>query len=306
MTITVVIPLYNKKDCILRSLDSVLKQQVLPDEIIVVNDGSTDGSEKKVENLNHPLITLVHQKNKGVSAARNKGIEVAKGEWIAFLDADDLWNSTYLEEVESLSNEYPNCSILGTAYELEDYKGVRSSIKLNKLPFKHKRGILSNYFEVASCSNPPLWSSAVVIRKTSLINIGCFPVGITSGEDLLTWARLSVLNKIAYNLNVGATYVLNESYNLTQRPSRLHDLNDPVGIGLIKLYEEFECKSLKTYISHWFKMRASVYARINDKKNAIKYCFKSLKYNIVNFKVILLVGFVLLPQYVQKKIKLNY
>ena len=52
MTITVVIPLYNKKDCILRSLDSVLKQQVLPDEIIVVNDGSTDGSENKVENLN--------------------------------------------------------------------------------------------------------------------------------------------------------------------------------------------------------------------------------------------------------------
>jgi len=306
MKISVVIPLYNKKDTVLRALDSVLKQQVLPDKIIVVNDGSTDGSEKEVENLNHPLITLVHQENKGVSAARNKGIEVAKSEWIAFLDADDKWFSTYLEEIECLSKEFPNCNILGAAYELEDYNGIISSIKLNKIPFKNKRGILSNYFEVASCSNPPLWSSAVVIRKTALIDIGGFPEGITSGEDLLTWARLSVLNKIAYNVNVGATYVLDESYNLTQRPSRLHDLNDPVGIGLIKLYKEYECKSLKNYISHWFKMRASVYARINDKKNVIKYSLKSLKYNIVNFKAILLVGFVLLPAHIQKKIKLNF
>ena len=79
--------------------------------------------------------------------------------------------STYLKEIKYLAKEFPNCNILGTAYELEDYNGIISSIKLNKIPFKNKRGVLSNYFEVASCSNPPLWSSAVVIRKTALIDI---------------------------------------------------------------------------------------------------------------------------------------
>jgi glycosyltransferase involved in cell wall biosynthesis len=84
MKITVVIPLYNKRDFIERALDSVLKQTVLPDEIIVINDGSTDGSDKIVEQLNHSLIALIHQKNSGVSAARNKGIDLAKNKWIAF------------------------------------------------------------------------------------------------------------------------------------------------------------------------------------------------------------------------------
>lgn len=84
MYISVVIPLYNKKKAIKDALDSVLNQTVLPDEIVIVNDGSTDGSDKIIELLDHPLLILIHQKNGGVSAARNKGVETAKNEWIAF------------------------------------------------------------------------------------------------------------------------------------------------------------------------------------------------------------------------------
>ena len=107
MKISVVIPLYNKRTSVIRALNSVLSQTIQPEEIIVVNDGSTDGSEQLVNELNHPLVRLINQPNAGVSAARNRGIKEAKGDWIAFLDADDEWMPEYLETIKSLSEKYP-------------------------------------------------------------------------------------------------------------------------------------------------------------------------------------------------------
>ena len=148
MTITVVIPLYNKKDTITRALDSVLNQQVLPDEIIVINDGSTDGSEKEVENLINPLITLVHQENKGVSAARNKGIELAKSEWIAFLDADDEWETNFLTEIKKLINENKGINAIGTNY----FHKADNNLFINPVRKIHyiNNNSISNYFNFAS------------------------------------------------------------------------------------------------------------------------------------------------------------
>ncbi len=306
MKISVIIPLYNKKDTVLGAINSVLNQQVLPDEIIIVNDGSTDGSEKEVELLNHPLITLIHQKNAGVSAARNKGIEVAKSEWIAFLDADDVWKLEYLREINNLEKSYPDCNILATAYILQDYLGNLKAITLNKIPFKKTTGKLTNYFQVASCSHPPLCSSAIVVKKSAILNIGGFPVGIKSGEDLLTWARLAVQNKIAYSMKELSIFILSKSHNISQKPTRLHDENDPVGDALIKLYHEIKIKSLKCYISHWYKMRVSVYFRLKNRKMVSKYAVKSLMFNPYNYKVYLFLILILLPVRVQEKIMQNY
>ena len=89
--ITVVIPLYNKSAEIARAVNSVLAQSMLPREIIVVDDGSTDGSGDIVEGINSPLIRLISQENRGVSVARNVGIEAATTKWVALLDGDDMW-----------------------------------------------------------------------------------------------------------------------------------------------------------------------------------------------------------------------
>lgn len=303
MDISVVIPLYNKRDSIIRALDSVLNQTVLPDEIVVVNDGSTDGSEKTVEQFNHPLVRLIHQKNGGVSAARNTGIDAAKHEWIAFLDADDVWNPEYLKEIKNLKQSFPECSVLATAYELQDSSGHRTPILLNKIPFEGNRGKLANYFEVASYSNPPLCSSAIVVKKLALQAVGGFPLGIKSGEDLLTWARLAIRFEIAYSLNKLAVFILDESHEISQKPTRVHDDNDPVGDALINLYQKYSNKSLKVYISHWYKMRVSVYFRLNNKKNVFKFSMKALQYNIFNLKIYLFMVLVLLPNFLQTKIK---
>jgi len=91
---SVVIPLYNKERSVKNTIESVLNQTFQDFEVIVVNDGSTDNSLEVVKSFNDERIRIINQKNSGVSSARNRGIKEAKYEWIAFLDADDLWEIT--------------------------------------------------------------------------------------------------------------------------------------------------------------------------------------------------------------------
>ena len=104
VSISVVIPTCNRRDLLPRALDSVLAQTSLADEIIVVDDGSHDGTPELVRR-NYPQARLIVQSNAGVSAARNRGISSATGEWIAFLDSDDAWLPRKLErQLQSLHN----------------------------------------------------------------------------------------------------------------------------------------------------------------------------------------------------------
>ncbi len=169
--ISVVIPLYNKEGQIAHTLQSVFAQTFQNFEIVIVDDGSTDNSVEEVEKFDDSRIRLIHQTNAGVSAARNRGIEEARGELIAFLDADDEWKPEYLATQSGLYQKYPECSVYACNYEFRDSKGNVTPTIIRKLPFEGEDGILSNYFEVASCSHPPLWTSAVVIKKSRLYKL---------------------------------------------------------------------------------------------------------------------------------------
>ena len=108
--ISVVIPLYNKEKQIRKTLQSVLTQTFQDFEIVVVNDGSTDNSAIEVEKVKDPRIRLIHQQNAGVSAARNKGIEEARYELIAFLDADG--NQTFCKRYTSCKSNIHNAECM--------------------------------------------------------------------------------------------------------------------------------------------------------------------------------------------------
>lgn len=294
--ISVIIPLYNKEAGIATALRSVLAQTYQDFEIVAVDDGSTDGSVAIVKSINDQRIRLIRQANAGVSAARNRGIAEAKGEYVAFLDADDEWMPGFLEEIVTLQKEFPDCKAQSTNYIFNSC-GVKSPTILRKLPFKGERSILTNYFEVASCSHPPVWTSAVCIERKLLQKIGSFPVGIKSGEDLLTWARIAVHTQWAYSRNAFSVFNI-EGYEINERPKRIPAEIDIVGNELKSIYKNNpNIKGLRHYIAHWHKMRSSVYMRLGMKKKSINEALKGLRFHPFNYKLYVYILLNLLNRY---------
>ena len=164
--ISVVIPLYNKEHTVAEAIRSAVTQRIAPLEVIVVDDGSTDRSAEVVEALNLPTVRLVRQANGGVSRARNRGIEEAQGEWIAFLDADDCWEEDFLHEIQSLIADYPTCGMCATAFHVNQ-QGV-----LHEAPCPHVRGEVDFFRESAHCyiAIP----SAVAVKREALLAVGGF------------------------------------------------------------------------------------------------------------------------------------
>jgi GT2 family glycosyltransferase len=185
--ISVVIPLYNKEAEIERALRSVIDQSLKPCEIIVVDDGSTDGSAAIVERLmtENPdaNIRLVRQENRGVSAARNRGIELATGDYVAFLDGDDCWLSGYIAEICRLMAYYPDADVYSTAFDIVN--GERRYTAQTP----ECEGVI-NPAEEALRGRYPVIPSTATIRRKALLSAGGFPVGMRIGEDQWLWVRL--------------------------------------------------------------------------------------------------------------------
>lgn len=282
--ISVIIPLYNKADSIAKALESVLTQTYRDFEVVVVDDGSTDDGAAIVKQCTDPRIRLIRQANAGVSAARNRGIAEAKGEYVAFLDADDEWMPEFLEEIVILQREFPECKAQATNY-IFNSRGVKSQTILRKIPFKGEHGVLTNYFEVASCSHPPVCSICVCIERTLLQEIGGFPLGIKSGEDLLTWARIAVRTNWAYSLKAYAQYNF-DRISIKDTPTRIPEEIDIVGCELKKLKKEYpKISGQRLYLSLWHKMRSSIYMRLGYKKECTREAMLSLRYNPMNYKI---------------------
>ena len=304
--ISIIIPLYNKEASIATALRGVLAQTYQDFEVVVVDDGSTDGGAAVVETFTDPRIRLIRQENGGVSAARNRGIAEARGEHVAFLDADDEWMPEFLEEIAALIAEYPECRARATNY-LFNSNGVKSPTILRRMPFTEERGVLTNYFEVASCSHPPMWTSAVCIDRDLLQEIGGFPLGVKSGEDLLVWARTAVRTQWAFSMRAMAQYNLGDGYDKKNLPPRRQDVGDPVGKALKEIYQAHpELVGMRKYISHWHKMRASVAIRYGERKETLYEVKQSLKYNLLNYKVAMFGVLAVLPDAVAKMIIRNY
>lgn len=199
--ISIVIPLYNKRNCLPRTLQSVLEQTFRDFEIIVVNDGSTDKSDELVQQYHDPRIRVIDQPNAGVSAARNTGIRQAKYDYVAFLDADDIWDPQYLSEQTQLIRDFPEASLWGCAW-----KRISSNIHISSPSFEfpeNYRGIVTNVWKQSTF---PFWTSAVIVRKVSVMSLGNFDERITYGEDMDLWFRLLLRYPAAFNHHFLACY----------------------------------------------------------------------------------------------------
>lgn len=120
---SIIVPLYNKAPYVKKALESIVSQTFTDWECIIVDDGSTDNSAGICEGIIHPFIhsavhpiRLIKQANSGVAAARNNGVAISNGEYVCFLDADDWWEPTFLEEMDKLTKEYPDAGLYATNY----------------------------------------------------------------------------------------------------------------------------------------------------------------------------------------------
>lgn len=272
-------PLYNKEKDVARAIGSALAQTFTDFELIVVNDGSTDGSTNVVRGFDDPRIRLFEQANAGVSAARNRGVTEARAELVAFLDADDEWLPDFLATIVRLRDHFPMAHVFATSYRVRNPSGQERPIILHGLPSATWEGVLEDYFAVAACSDPPVCSSAVAITKAALEKVGGFPEGVRSGEDLLTWARLAVSTQIAYSTQAQAVFW--SPGDVAERPDRFLDTSDWIGGQLRELFTRMPAnrhKTLRAYLRRWHDMRAAIFLQLGERRSCLREVRKAISY----------------------------
>jgi glycosyltransferase involved in cell wall biosynthesis len=205
-------PLFNKAPHVVAALESVLAQSLPPLEIIVVDDASTDGGAELVRATESCLIRVLTRTKPGPGgyAARNLGIEAAAGDWIAFLDADDLWRRDHLETlartIATVNDESAGCVYSGFERVYPDRRELR--------PHPHRNapanraidldGMLRAWLELDDC---PVWTGASAFRRDVLLKAGLFPAGrCVRGGDQDMWLRVMAITRCVYSGEATAEY----------------------------------------------------------------------------------------------------
>jgi len=221
--ISIVIPLFNKEKAIINTIESVLEQTFVDYELIVVNDGSTDNSFKVINQYSMfcsaRRIFVVDKANGGVCSARNRGILEARGEYIAFLDADDIWDNDYLSEQMRMIEDFPDASMWGINFaEISNGTLVRS-LPTGLTP--GYRGYVSNYFEMPGRVSDLFCSSSVVIRRNVFDTVGLFDERLRFAEDNDMWFRIISNFKVAFFDSYKVHYMFDAENRALTKPREL-------------------------------------------------------------------------------------
>lgn len=256
---SVIMPLYNKAPYVRKALESIASQTYRDFELIIIDDGSTDNSaaicEEFFQTFNHSLAhsinvnrsfvhSFIRQTNSGVAAARNNGVAACHGEYLCFLDADDWWKPTFLEEMDSLISEYQDAGIYASNYIY--YKPGKTHVALSL-----SRGYMDypkTYYEGSAM---PVWTGATCMPRKVFDEMGGFPLGIKLGEDFLLWAKTALHYPVAYSEKPLAYY--NNDVPATMRATRnLHAPQYHMLFHLEPLEEEIQQTSnIKHQTSVW-------------------------------------------------------
>ena len=188
--ISIIVPTLNRVEYLSRALDSVFNQTFKASEIIVVDNGSSDGTLELIKEK-YPSVTLLEERKRGVSAARNKGIISSKSDWVAFLDSDDAWDKKKLEVQKNalLSNS--------TNYKLVHTEEVwfKNNIKINQMK-KHQKfgGYIFEKCLPLCCISP----SSVLIKKNIFNQVGYFDEDLPVCEDYDLWLKICSKEKVLF------------------------------------------------------------------------------------------------------------
>ena len=220
---SVVVPLYNKGPYIGEAVDSVLRQTYGRLELILVDDGSTDGSASVVNAWQDPRLRLLNQPNRGPGAARNRGIDGARGEWVAFLDADDFWHPRFLERALSFTEAHREVGAV--------FCGI-STIPGGEDILRHmprRDVVVPDYFHsVLLNRGSGMTSSSTLVRRATLRAIGGFREDVRRGEDGDMWARIAWSVPVGYVAETLAVYRRGIPDSLTTQARTLSPPDPPL------------------------------------------------------------------------------
>ncbi len=212
--VSVVIPTYNRAQLLAETLDSVYAQTWRAYEVIVVDDGSED---EKIVRVCASYDRLVYRRvaHGGVSAARNAGLAIACGDYVAFLDSDDVWQPRFLERMSMALETTP-----GAGFAYCDYAtfGALGTVRARSLPPEHKH--TGNVF-VPLIETDFLSTGALVIRRGCLTRVGGFDPDLAAAEDWDLWLRLAHWFNAVY-VNAPLLQVRIDSDGLTRNTRQLH------------------------------------------------------------------------------------
>lgn len=267
--ISVIVPLYNKESYIKETVFSVLHQTFQKFELLIINDGSTDESLTIVNELTDPRIKIISITNSGVSVARNTGINNAKYDWIAFLDADDWWAPNYLAEIKAAIERFSNQRIFATG-RTRLFQTQTERYSNNFLPKDNQSGIV-NYFQVIAIDMPPINSSNCVISKEILENVKGFTPGMQRHEDHEFWIKLCAKNKILF-INKPLSFYRKDTLESASQKPFLH-VDFMSYLETINLVNDELSVTDKLYFSNYYNKFILIsyfqnYYRYNSKERA--------------------------------------
>ena len=285
---SIIIPLYNKKELISNTLKSVLSQTYNNFEVIVVDDGSTDGSIDAISGLNDERLKLFRKENGGVSSARNYGIKKAEGEYIAFLDADDEYELDFLENINSALKQYPNADAFCTGFfKVKGAKKVRSYNPDKKANSPYLVKDFYSFWAVDSF----FCASSIVVRKTYFsCHEKWFPDGESLGEDQEVWFHIAENGSLIHIPKALSNYNMADENSLTSQHRVLEEL--PFITRLRNRRENSNCiKSIELFIKKYDLERAFNNARVGRKKTAMKLLLCNLMCcNFIKLKLMVLLA----------------
>jgi glycosyltransferase involved in cell wall biosynthesis len=266
--VSIVIPAYNASAYIVEAIESVLAQTVSPAEIIVVDDGSTDNTAAVLEPYQN-RIRYIYQENAGVSAARNRAIEAANGDFIAFLDADDVWHPQKLEFQMDVFSRIPALGLLGTQGFDPPAANRPHYDRLPPNPFT-----FINWRQLAVKNH--LFASSVVVRSSILNIAGDFDTTMQGPEDRDLWLRIAEISTVV-NLNLPLTGYRIVPGSVSQQPQRCEQ-------GMYRILKKLDDhqafkgspmlrRKARSYILH---SCAYLYGAADNQPEALKRSVKSL------------------------------
>lgn len=237
--VSVVVPIYNGADKLSKVVESFMAQTLRPAELIVVNDGSTDDIiNRVVEYAKYPWFKFFTKKNGGPGSARNYGMAVAHGEYIAFLDADDEWMPEKIERQVQAINDYNGARPVGISDTYVAIVAYDGTIKFDR---RNKSGNTFSDFLLENMVNA---TSSVMVNKNIALEVGGFPEDFWFGEDRLLWLRISHVADIVTAPEI-LVRKINTEGNLTSRKKENYEF---ILKYIDRMVEDFSLQDLRKKI----------------------------------------------------------